>query len=148
MIFGKIENLAFHLRHLENVNKLLDSLLDWRSMDHDFWYDFAPKIRGIRLLDWNRNENVFESHKYHVDLHLTLDGTDIIRFCESNDIEVISPYDSDKDCSLFRVSEFREIALRTGEWALIFPDEVHRNYFADEVTEKLVVKLHLSLWER
>jgi YhcH/YjgK/YiaL family protein len=106
------------------------------------WKLLSENLKVIRLNDWNKDNQFFETHDKFYDLHFTIKGSDRLKVCIGfKNLKLHSAYSVENDYSLYEGRENAEITLGETNWAFILPNEPHRNEFAEEGTEKLVFKI-------
>lgn len=145
MIFGNINELETCKPLISQVNEILTFYKKYDVLQIGEWIVLSDALKVIRLNDWNRSSDFFEAHRMNYDLHVTLKGIDRMRACLSTEhLEVVQEYNDEKDFLLYRGKEDGEFFLKEGMWALIAPNEPHRNEFLSEGTEKMVFKIRLD----
>ena len=94
-----------------------------------------------------------ERHHKYVDLQYMVDGEECLGWCPlSPDLTEIVPYDEEKDVMFYeKLIPESSLILMQGNFAVLYPDDVHRPCIAiDEPGEdvtKVVVKIPVALLE-
>lgn len=80
----------------------------------------------------------FENHKKYIDMHVMVDGSEIIGLNEEINLINLTEYDVDNDFQLFTGIAKEEIALHQGEFLILFPGEIHVT--GGRLTEEMKIK--------
>lgn len=86
-----------------------------------------PPFKAIPLeyetgsLDFSK----FENHKKYIDIHLMVDGCEIIGLNQESNLDKITEYHEENDFQLFTGKPKEKIILHQGEFLLLFPGEIH-----------------------
>ncbi len=80
----------------------------------------------------------FENHKKYIDIHLMVEGSEIIGLNEESNLNKLTEYHQENDFQLFSGVAKEEIVLHQGEFLLLFPDEIHAT--GGMLTEEVKVK--------
>jgi len=71
-------------------------------------------------------ERRFESHRRYADIQAVYAGREVMGYCQSEGLEVVTPYDDSKDIMFFGTPEtYTNLQLETGEFVVLFPGEAH-----------------------
>jgi YhcH/YjgK/YiaL family protein len=155
MVIGSIDTFdKGHVVYPEAITKALEYLRD---------HDFTKMEDGKYLI---QGEDCFvnlqryvtklpedchpETHKKYVDIQYLAAGEEYVGWCPfSPDLEVLEPYDEEKDIAFYKclVPE-SDILLKPGCFAVLYPDDVHAPQCAvDKPMEvvKAVVKVSVDL---
>lgn len=69
----------------------------------------------------------FENHAKYIDVHLVISGEERIDFCKRFDCDAKTNFDTENDYEFCaEPDDFGTVILRTGDFAVLYPDEVHR----------------------
>jgi YhcH/YjgK/YiaL family protein len=98
------------------------------------------------------SEQPAEKHETYFDIHLLLDGEEVIGWQLDDGSEVPSQsYDSEKDFALYgELKDESFVKLRPGMFVVLFPEELHRPGLTESdknAIRKVVVKIHHALLE-
>jgi YhcH/YjgK/YiaL family protein len=91
----------------------------------------------------NETDGKFEAHKKYIDIQFVVKGTELIGYAPSNQQEVISNYNEEKDVMFFS-GEKSFVKMDRGMFAVFFPYELHMpgiKSSVSEVIKKIVVKV-------
>jgi len=86
-----------------------------------------PPFKAIPLeyetssLDFSK----FENHKKYIDIHLMVNGSEIIGINEESNLDKLTEYHEENDFQLFTGKPKEKITLHQGEFILLFPGEIH-----------------------
>ncbi|QHT59666.1 DUF386 domain-containing protein [Paenibacillus lycopersici] len=95
-------------------------------------------------------EKPFERHERYIDIHYVLAGSETIGWLPL--AEGGAPYADELDASDYALylpqgSEAYELPLRAGQYAVMFPHDLHRpGNTGGAIARKAVVKLHVDLF--
>ncbi len=139
---GKFQELQDHLSHEEYqaVHDFVEKVKAG-SVDANQWNDISiGKIdRAIVLTEKGQEPQVKEYHRKFADIHITVDGLDKM-FIGTEILEVVSPYDDEKDFELVKSPTTTTLVLTPIEFALISPKIIHINSLGKD-SRKVVVKV-------
>ncbi|WP_268123775.1 YhcH/YjgK/YiaL family protein [Roseivirga pacifica] len=117
------------------------SIKDKTQKDHGLEH----ALKFIHLKKSAYNEGVFEIHKDHFDLHITLKGVD--KMCFGMKEAPINDYQPEGDYQLLKGEIKDMLEIKEGHAVLIPVNCSHANHLSDN-GRKLVVKINRSLWQR
>ena len=156
MIFGNIKDLE---KTLETCDKAVGKALIYLR-DHDFktMKDGKYEIEGDtiyaklqRYMTKPIEECRPEAHKKYIDVQFLVEGREELGWCAySPDLRTISSYDGREDVAFFeQLVPESSIILQPGDFAVLYPNDVHRPQVAidsipSQVT-KVVVKVAVDL---
>ncbi|MDP3685575.1 MAG: YhcH/YjgK/YiaL family protein [bacterium] len=73
-----------------------------------------------------RSEGVFEAHRREVDVHVCLDGSELIEVAPVSSLRPRVEYDAEKDYTLYDVPDSTErVEMTPGAFAVFFPEDGH-----------------------
>ena len=86
----------------------------------------------------------FECHNKHIDIQLCIDGVEQIGWkprekCKTEN----GGYNPDKDVQLYNEQPDMFFTLTNGQFAILFPEDVHAPMIGDNEIKKLVVKVKI-----
>ena len=151
MFFDQLENLPRY----QGIHKNIDTAIEY-LMTHDLSsldlgrYD-VDEDRVFFFLQENtlcqEQANSFEFHARYLDLHFLLAGHEMIQYgCQEK--EVLEAYDEERDILFYTGAENEvELIMRPGNFAVFFPEDIHRPGCADGQSgkiRKIVVKVAVS----
>lgn len=87
-----------------------------------------------------------EGHRNYIDVQYVVSGKEIIEVCDINSIQIKTEYNAEKDVEFyFNAENPTTCVLAKGEYAILFPHDVHRPGLAingEQVpVKKIVVKV-------
>lgn len=129
---------------LENINKYgidLQFVLDDLKKDNytKGKFDISdPNLFGIGLEYETKqsSEALWEAHRKYLDIHVILEGEEIINISDLSTMASTKEYEDDYE--LFEGYKQHSIYLKTGYFLLLFPHEVHQTSI--KLNEALHVK--------
>lgn len=69
----------------------------------------------------------FENHRRYIDVHYVIDGEERIDYLPKSVCEPTTDFDTENDYELLTANgEFQTVVLNKGDFAVLYPDEVHR----------------------
>jgi biofilm protein TabA len=151
MIFDRIENMSRH------VLPQADAIMAFLNANDPLGLPVGEiEINGrelfVRPSEYETKkpeEGKFETHRVYADLQFVVRGSEIMQTAPSDALEPLTDYDTKGDYQFFKAS--RDIAsrlVRTGEFAIFWPNEAHRPCCSPQETpvkvKKLVFKIRIS----
>lgn len=96
-----------------------------------------------------RKDCRFESHREYIDLQFTINGLELIDYCNYSNLEKDGKYDATSDLQFYKDSP-PESTLQIGgkTFCVFYPEDAHRPKIALEnpgKLKKLVIKINLEL---
>lgn len=79
---------------------------------------------GLEYETKDSNEGVWEAHRKYLDIHVVVEGEEIIEISDINVAESIKDYEDDYE--LFSSTAQHKIHLKPGYFLILFPHEVHK----------------------
>lgn len=149
MIVDKISNLKRY-DYVPNIDKVIKFLTenDYKNMENGK-YDLGDECRvAISEYDTKEvpDEVLLETHRDYIDLQMVASGEEAMFTQSIDDGEEKIPYNDVKDVEFFTSSWYNTICLYDGNFALLFPNDLHNGSFEIEKSEKvkkLVFKLKI-----
>lgn len=149
MILDKVENLHRYEILLKGYGVLKEFLGNF-DLENFQTGKFSIKeniLWGIGLTYQTKNEDecVWEAHNKHIDVHYVLEGEETIYLSDRSFMNVLKPYDSENDYSLFEGEKSDIITLKEGMILFLFPNEVHKTGIKNtesKFVKKIVFKLN------
>lgn len=143
MILDKIENIKRYsfLRKIE-------------SFDFNLYKKGKIEIDGKCFfgigLEYQTKESkdcLWESHRKYLDVHVVLEGEELVQVSDIDTMETSKEYDEENDYSLYNGVYEQEIILSKGMFLVLYPNEVHKTAIAlnscNSELRKIVFKLVL-----
>ena len=150
MIYDKLENLPLYAKSFPGADKVIAFLeecaaktpapgkyeLDGKRLFVNV-QEYAPKVFNPEKLEYHRN---------YIDIQLLLTGAEALYYAPLDGLDTVMPYNAEKDCGFSRLpapEEGTKIALRPGNFVLLFPEEGHLPGVGDPASTvvKAVVKI-------
>ena len=152
MVYDSIKNCKTYYGMHKNFEKAFDFIK--KAVDEDlavgkYELDGKELFASVQEYDSKTDEQAKnEAHKNYIDIQYVVSGTEII---ESVEIEKATPnteYNAEKDVMFYKKSEDAVIlTLTAGEYAILFPQDVHRPGLCVDgnpaPVKKIVVKVKL-----
>ncbi len=140
MIYDKIENI----KRYPFLNKIKD--FDFKMAKDGKFEIEGETFFGIGLKYATKNEMdcLWESHKKYLDVHVILEGEEIVNISDNSQMNVTKEYDETGDYMLHSGIKQQSIHLKKGCFLVLYPNEVHQTavYF-DKINSisKVVFKI-------
>ncbi len=149
MIVDKVENLKRY-DYVPNVSKAVEFLQnnDVKNLENGK-YDLGDECRvAISEYDTKEipDEVLLECHRNYIDIQMLVSGEEAMLTQSIDDGEEKVPYNHVKDVEFFTAPWYNTICLYDGNFAILFPNDLHGPSFAIEKSEKvkkLVFKLKI-----
>jgi len=149
MIFDKIENINRYQLPQEGFEELKIFLA---SFDLNAFKKGKFDINGEQLfgigLEYNTKlaeECLWEAHQKYIDIHMILEGEEKIYINDISNTKLTKTYDKKDDYALFEGEKKDSILLKSGEFLILYPNEVHKTSIISkhhpEKVNKIVFKL-------
>lgn len=79
---------------------------------------------GLKYQTKDQSEGLWEAHRKYLDIHYIIDGEEIVHL---SDINLMSPTNEyQDDYQLFEGTKSHEILLKSGDFMVLYPHEVHK----------------------
>ncbi len=149
MIVDKISNLSRY-DYVPNIQKVIDFLNnnDYKNMENGK-YDLGDDCR-VAISEYETKdipeEVLLECHREYIDIQMTALGEEFMFTQSIDDGEEAIPYNDVKDVEFFTASWYNTLCLYDGNFAILFPNDLHNGSFVAESKEKvkkLVFKLKI-----
>jgi YhcH/YjgK/YiaL family protein len=153
MIFDAVSNLNKY-SCIPNVNKIINAIAQ-----NDFSNDDSGEIeiddRNLYLLKIRSTiddepPKLFEAHRKYADLHIIIDGEELMNQVSSSDAIRMSEYNYDEDYELFSAKEnISTFHLNMGKFIFFFPGEIHKSggflNQSQDYNKKMVFKIRCDI---
>ncbi len=110
-------------------------------------YEIVGKELYFSVLEYDTKEpKLFEAHDKYADLQYVVKGKERMDYAPRAACKAETEYDEVKDVFKLSAERFIPLSVKAGEFAIFFPDDVHRPNVTDsEVSSnrKLVFKIKL-----
>jgi len=142
MIYDKIENIERYTL-LEGIKNF--DIKNYQKGKFDIDGDVFFGI-GLEYDTKNETECLWEAHRKYLDIHLILEGEEIINISETSTMKQTMEFDYENDYQLFEGKKQQSVRLRKGEFLALYPDECHQTAVKIEgvsSVKKIVFKIKL-----
>lgn len=146
MILGNIND--FYQNHViskcSHIQKALEylKLANFEGAENTIYLDEKTYLTLMELEAQEFDQNKFEAHKYHADIHYVVEGQEEIYISNVNSMTNCSEY---KDDIYFgRCDEFTKIIMKPGDFCITFPEDAHRPSSGHgNILKKICVKIEV-----
>jgi YhcH/YjgK/YiaL family protein len=83
---------------------------------------------------------LWEAHRKYLDIHVILEGEELIEICDILNASVSKTYEEIGDYELFLAKKEQQIHLKKGCFLALFPNEVHKTSVVVGENKALAVK--------
>ena len=102
-------------------------------------------INNVLVSLKKKEDQVLESHKQYIDVHIPLDGNEIIGWKPTRDCSVVkSIYNSIEDYALFNDVPSSYVTIEPGSFLIAFPEDAHAPVIGQGEIRKLVAKIKIN----
>jgi biofilm protein TabA len=142
MIYDKIENITRYpfLEEIKNFD-----LKNYQKGKIDINKEVFFGI-GLEYDTKNEIECLWEAHQKYLDIHVILEGEEVINISETSTMKQTMEFDYENDYQLFEGTKQHHICLRKGEFLALYPNECHQTAVKLEeasFVKKIVFKIKL-----
>lgn len=148
MILDTIENIAFY----KGFNKdVYDGLLFLKKVSPDIEVGEYPISENVfaRVLQYETkvdNGFGYEAHQHVIDIQFPLIGRELVKWSNLEKVEAYTPYNQEKDVTLFKATSTAESIAIIGEgiFGIFFPIDAHAPEHCvgqPEAIKKVVIKI-------
>ncbi len=149
MIVDKIENAHLYAGMSDKIAAALDIIKDKTTAQKE---DGRYEVQGSdifylvqRYATVGIEEGNLEAHKRFIDLQYVANGQEILGYAPTDNLEIATPYDEDKDCILYKVpQQMTPVYLSEGAFCILWPGDTHlpgRSVDGRDDVCKIVVKI-------
>jgi YhcH/YjgK/YiaL family protein len=129
MIIDTIENAHLYRGLSDRLGRGLDLISDPSlAAKPDGKYEIDGEdlfVLVSRYATKPKGEIPFEAHQDYIDIQVILDGQEIIGYANTDELEVITPYEPDI-MELADPEVFTELKVLKGMFAVFFPGDAHK----------------------
>lgn len=150
MITDRIENLAKYSQSFPIIDELI-KILDFTPLAEITKKEIFGELAIIpiyskAIID-TFDASILEAHKTLMDIHITLDGTDVIAYADlENESKIHKVYDDVNDYLLARSSQIKIITVPKGYFCIVPNNFAHMAlYEGHSNVKKVVVKIPVDL---
>ena len=150
MIIDKLENLSRY-DYVPNVSKAIDliknnDLLTLNCGKYDLGDDCFVNVSEYLTKEEPEDGIELEAHVEYLDIQFTVLGSEMLYYQAIELGESIIDYNKKKDIEFFTSAWANSLCLYAGNFALIFPNDLHAGGFvadSEEKVKKFVFKLKI-----
>lgn len=142
MIYDTLDNLDRY-PFLTKIKKI-----DFNNLSKGKFEVEGDDIFGIGLNYTTKPETdcLWESHRKYLDIHIILEGEEIVNIVDSAQTALAEPYDEAGDYALHEGEKQQSIILKVGSFLALYPNEVHQTAVQIQqphLVRKVVFKIKL-----
>ena len=142
MIYDKFKNISRY----GNLNQIAEfNLKNYQKGRFDINDETFFGI-GLEYNTKNEIECLWEAHQKYLDIHVILEGEEVINISETSTMKQTMDFDNENDYQLFEGTKQHHICLRKGEFLALYPNECHQTAVKLEeasFVKKIVFKIKL-----
>ncbi|SEG42829.1 YhcH/YjgK/YiaL family protein [Halpernia humi] len=119
------------LDKLENINRYsLDLAFVSEDLQNEFRagrFEIAGEEKfgiGLQYETTDGTTGLWEGHKVYLDIHVILEGEEIVEIADINQMTLTKPYEM--DYHLFQGEKQQSVILSKGYFLILFPNEIHK----------------------
>lgn len=92
----------------------------------------------------SKEKQVLEIHRQYIDVHIPLDGTEIVGWKAIGDLHApMHPFDDEKDFAVYDEPAATYFEVKPGEFLIVFPEDAHAPIIGEGRLRKLIAKVKL-----
>ena len=101
-------------------------------------------INNVELTGLAQSEQVLEAHRTYIDIHILLEGEEIVGWKALEEVENITKeYSSEDDCALSSDTPTSYTTLKAGGVVIVYPEDLHAPAIGVGKIRKLIAKIKL-----
>jgi len=147
MIFDHLKNIEKYTSLNPNFQKACSYLMstDLSSLEKGrFEIDGEAVIAVIINDEQKSKENVtLEGHHRYIDIHVTIEGEDVVGWKNASACEMTGKFDEENDCIFFKNRPTTWITIPENHFVIFFPHDAHAAMAGAGRIRKLVLKLEV-----
>ena len=121
------------------ANDLLNTVCGKIVLDGDNLF-----INNVELTGLAQSEQVLEVHRTYIDIHILLEGEEIVGWKALEDVENMTKvYSSEDDCALSDDIPTSYTKLKAGGVVIVYPEDLHAPVIGVGNIRKLIAKIKL-----
>ena len=130
MIYDELKNIKTYKGINKNLDKAIDFIVEKKYLDADFgknivdddkiYFDYPETVSTRENIDLE-----LEYHKKYIDIHIVLEGEEIIVYTPFEDCIETKSYNVEEDYGLVKGKAQAELILNGKNFLLFFPEEPH-----------------------
>lgn len=145
MITDKIQNLHRYMGISSNLDIALNYLMshDIRNIDEHMEINGNEVYINRQTLTLvSFPERAWENHFSYIDIHVAIEGSEILGYLNDPDSLHWSDVNMEKDCEISRDAvDAPTVSIKPGMCAIVWPGEPHKPNIGEGTYTKLVVKV-------
>ena len=128
MIYDRVENAGSYLGISPNLDIAIRAIQDGTYLNREAGkHELAGDDVYFNVLSVSyKQENLWEYHKNYLDIQISLDGGEVIRCANKDEVEGWEAYITEKDAAFAPYSE-KGLAfpMEKGRFMILFPQDAH-----------------------
>ncbi len=147
MILDSISNIdkyvSLHPRFAKAFEFVKSINLDTLEAGQKFEIDGKDIHAAVSAKEgYEADDAKFEAHDHHFDIQICPSGNETIGWSPRDTVkEIKTPYNEEKDVTFFADKPSTYFQLKTGQFAIFYPEDVHAPMIGEGEVKKLVVKI-------
>ena len=92
-----------------------------------------------------KEKQILEAHRAYIDVHVPVDGNEMIGWRAISDIDVPSeaPFDEQRDIAFYNAPSSTYVELHPGECLIAYPEDAHAPIIGEGQIKKIIAKIKL-----
>ncbi len=142
-IDSEIRNNDEYSKYLKKINGFFLSN-DIENIDTKI-FDLTGNDYVVSTEYENQEDNIIECHKKYIDVHVTIEGDELIEVGNIDSLHIAEEYNEEEDSILYGGSLKDKIKMYPGDILFLFPGEAHKTkiYFKSKKVKKLIFKMEI-----
>ena len=130
MIYDELKNIKTYKGINKNLDKAIDFIVEKKYLNADFgknivdddkiYFDYPETVSTRENIDLE-----LEYHKKYIDIHIVLEGEEVIAYTPLEDCLETQSYNDEEDYALVKGKAQVELILNAKNFLLFFPEEPH-----------------------
>lgn len=155
MIIGKLKNLDAYKGLGENLDTAIEYILktDLLSLSNGRTDIYEDKI-FLNKFSYNcttEENGFFEGHEKYLDIHIVLNGQELLGYSDKSDVTAVSEYDIVNDFTEYKGVINTYCKCTPSDFIILFPNDIHmpkisidNSNFDNQTVDKVVLKVLMS----
>lgn len=151
MILGKIKDIKRYLHIHPNLDEAI-LFLDRENLSAYSTGSYPIKEKDVFMnrFDYEtiaREQGFWEGHKEYLDIHIVVEGEELLGYADESDLKVIQPYNQEEDFIKYDGKESLFYTMKAGDFAIVFPEDIHMPKIMKnqpDSVKKAVIKVRVS----
>ncbi len=144
MIFGEIDELKFYRGISRELDSAINFILENKVLDR---FEGKNEILGEKLFFNIQNVETkklkdcfFESHREYMDIHIIIEGEELIGYAQKGDLKLNLDYNESSDFQTLSGKMQNSFHMKKGNFIMFFPNEPHMPLIAPSDETKGIKK--------